>query len=218
MPNDEVWKKIAGFERYSVSNLGRVKNNKTEKILSVRKASNGYLRVNLRKGNVKYEKPTVIAVHRLVAEAFLTRVSDKQCVNHIDGNKTNNHINNLEWVSNKENTAHAIKNSLMTVDTKEIFLAKVNSEEAKIKHKKSQNSDQYRIKQQINNKNNGKTKTVVQKDMNTLEIVAKYDNCYEAARAIFKNNSTNKDRLISRCARGKVKSAYGYYWEYEEGR
>ena len=63
----EVFKTIKGFERYSVSNQGRVINSETGKVLSQRKASNGYLRVNLRKGNIKYEKPHGASVHRLVA-------------------------------------------------------------------------------------------------------------------------------------------------------
>ena len=53
MPKQEKWKIIKEYDRYSVSNLGRIKNNKSGQIISARKARNGYLRVNLRKGNIK---------------------------------------------------------------------------------------------------------------------------------------------------------------------
>ena len=106
----EVFKTIKGFERYSVSNQGRVINSETGKVLSQRKASNGYLRVNLRKGNIKYEKPHVTSVHRLVAEAFLERIPGKDYVNHKDLNKENNNVKNLEWCTAKENSQHVYLN------------------------------------------------------------------------------------------------------------
>lgn len=106
----EMFKTIKGFERYSVSNQGRVINSKTGKVLSQRKASNGYLRVNLRKGNIKYEKPHVTSVHRLVAEAFLERIPGKDYVNHKDLNKENNNVKNLEWCTAKENSQHVYLN------------------------------------------------------------------------------------------------------------
>lgn len=106
----EVFKTIKGFERYSVSNQGRVINSETGKVLSQRKASNGYLRVNLRKGNIKYEKPHVASVHRLVAEAFLERIPGKDYVNHKDLNKENNNVKNLEWCTAKENSQHVYLN------------------------------------------------------------------------------------------------------------
>ena len=106
----EMFKTIKGFERYSVSNQGRVINSKTGKVLSQRKASNGYLRVNLRKGNIKYEKPHVASVHRLVAEAFLECIPGKDYVNHKDLNKENNNVKNLEWCTAKENSQHVYLN------------------------------------------------------------------------------------------------------------
>jgi hypothetical protein len=102
----EQFKEIKGFERYKVSSFGRVFGVSGEEI-SQRKATNGYLRVNLRKGDVPYEKPTVMAVHRLVAEAFIPEIEGKSYVNHIDGNKHNNRIENLEWCTPKENSTHA---------------------------------------------------------------------------------------------------------------
>lgn len=105
----EIYKKIKGFERYSVSNLGNVRSDISGKILSQRKASNGYLRVNLRTGKIAYEKPTVVHVHRLVAEAFIPSIDGKTYVNHIDGNKQNNAVENLEWCTPQENSKHAYR-------------------------------------------------------------------------------------------------------------
>jgi hypothetical protein len=102
----EQFKEIKGFERYTISSHGRVFGVSGQEI-SQRKSTNGYLRVNVRRGNVKYEKPTVVSVHRLVAEAFLPKIEGKTHVNHIDGNKCNNHVNNLEWCTPKENSVHA---------------------------------------------------------------------------------------------------------------
>lgn len=105
----EIFRKVTlkGYERYSVSNLGNVRNDISGKLLSKRKASNGYLRVNLRTGTQKYEKPAVVHVHRLVADAFIPQIAGKTYVNHIDGDKENNAVFNLEWCTPKENSKHA---------------------------------------------------------------------------------------------------------------
>ena len=95
---EEYWKEIEGFENeYLVSNLGRVKNSRTGKILHPW-ISNGYAIVGLH--GVYYR------VHRLVAQAFCPNITGGEVVNHIDGNKLNNNSFNLEWVSQKENVRH----------------------------------------------------------------------------------------------------------------
>ena len=210
MDDHEIWKSISGFERYAVSNLGRIKNNDSEKILSTRKSTNGYLRVNLRKGHVKYEKPTVIHVHRLVAEAFLPPIEGKKCVNHIDGNKINNCVDNLEWVTNRENTMHAIKTGLMTPDYSEM------NKKSRVKSNAAHNTRRYRQKMQMINQMLGQTRPVLQISIDTGEVLQEHVNCNEAARFLF-GEGTTKDRLISRCARGKCKSAYCFLWRYKEG-
>lgn len=211
MAEHEIWKEIPKYERYAVSNLGKVRSNISGKILSERKDRNGYLRVNLRKGNVRYEKPTVMHIHRLVAETFLIPIEGKTCINHIDGNKRNNCADNLEWVTNKENTAHAIQHGLMNPDYS--GMNKKSREASKASHK----TKAYREKMQKVNQITGQTKIVLQIDIVSGEVLREYINCYEAARSLF-GEGTTKDRLISRCARGKCKSAYGYFWKYKEGR
>lgn len=117
----EIWKDIKGYEGlYQVSNLGRVKalakridKGKChrifpEKILVPIETNRGYLRIKICKDRKIYK----LRIHRLVAEAFIINIENKPEVNHIDGNKKNNNINNLEWVTSKENKDHAVRMGL----------------------------------------------------------------------------------------------------------
>ena len=108
------WRKIDGFEQYSVSSNGRVRNDKTGRYLRAHKDRYGYLQLNLCPGRKK------VKVHRLVATAFLDNKSKKPQVNHKDGVKTNNSVENLEWCSNRENMLHLHR----------VLLVKTNSDSA----------------------------------------------------------------------------------------
>lgn len=104
----EIWKDIEDFPNYQVSSTGIVRNKKTGRVTTQKLGHDGrYLSVYLT--NAGYENTQ--RVHRLVAEAFLGK-HPGMMVNHIDGNKTNNNVENLEWCTAKENNAHAIKNGL----------------------------------------------------------------------------------------------------------
>lgn len=120
----ENWKVIKEYPRYSVSDNGRVKNNASNKIISQRQATNGYMRVNVRTGAEKYEKPITLSVHRLVAEYFLPKVDGKEYVNHKDCDKTNNFASNLEWCTAKENSIHAYKSKPIYRDKRNSNIAK----------------------------------------------------------------------------------------------
>lgn len=97
----EIWKQIKDTE-YFVSNLGNVKN-KYDKLMKTRINSHGYHIINIRIGT---NKPKTIAIHRLVAQAFISNPTGSNVVNHKDGNKLNNVVDNLEWVNVPENTRH----------------------------------------------------------------------------------------------------------------
>lgn len=97
--------KIEGFKDYYIREDGEVENrgSKARKLLLSRNLCRGYPRVTLYRDG----KPHTKLVHRLVAEAFLPRIKDRNFVNHKDGNKMNFSLKNLEWVTFKENLDHA---------------------------------------------------------------------------------------------------------------
>lgn len=125
---EEIWKDIEGFEGlYSVSNLGKiksieryVKNGKNTQRLQkehevktyINYDRGGYVYCSLHKDNKTYSKK----VHRLVAEAFISNLEELPQVNHKDGNKENNSVENLEWVTDIQNKKHGWDNKLYTAN------------------------------------------------------------------------------------------------------
>lgn len=128
----EIYRDIQGYEgHYQISNLGNIKSlkrlikrcnsNKSyfikERILK-QSISNGYYAITLNKNN----KQKRFCIHRLVALAFLENPKNKEEVNHKDGNKLNNCVDNLEWCTKSENTLHAYKIGLMIPNNKPKYL------------------------------------------------------------------------------------------------
>ena len=101
------WHYIAGYPDYKVSDEGQVFSKKTNRVLKPR-IHNGYERVALNKNG----KAKDFTIHRLVATAFLIGEPNQNMVNHKDGNRTNNHIQNLEWCTLSENRQHAYDTGL----------------------------------------------------------------------------------------------------------
>ena len=117
----EVWKEIEGFKgKYEISNKGRFlindyKRTGVSRLGSSEKGKDGYHRVYLTTTNISGEKYSkAFLLHRLVAMYFLeeSEYEDQNQVNHIDGDKSNNHHTNLEWVNAYENVAHAKRKGL----------------------------------------------------------------------------------------------------------
>lgn len=117
----EIWKDIEGFENYQISNLGRIKSKerivsnscrtyvKKEEILKTHVMKSGYLAIVLRD---KEQKKHLLKIHRLIAENFIPNPNNYTQVNHIEGNKANSAIENLEWCTPSQNTRHAMENGL----------------------------------------------------------------------------------------------------------
>lgn len=103
---EEIWKPIQ-YDGYEISNLGRVKSYKYDKvngkIMKPSRSTKGYLQLDLRLDGRKSEHRVHLAIHRLVAEAFIPNPDNLPQVNHKDENKENNCVDNLEWCTNEYN-------------------------------------------------------------------------------------------------------------------
>lgn len=106
---EEQWRDTYIYgDQYEVSNTGKVRNKVTKHILYQQKDGKGYLRTSLSRNNVQ----VTVKVHRAVAIAFIENPNNLPQVNHKDGDKENNLVNNLEWINNYDNMQHAVKNGL----------------------------------------------------------------------------------------------------------
>lgn len=107
------WKTITGNENYKISECGRVYSNHVNREMKTYIINSGYKAIKLaNNGESKSE-----LIHRLVAKEFCEGYSPELDVNHIDGNKLNNHYSNLEWVTRKENIHHNMKRGVFDVET-----------------------------------------------------------------------------------------------------
>jgi hypothetical protein len=100
----EVWLEIPEYPNYEVSSFGRVYSRKYKRIMSPSKKDDGGRMVKLRKRGLKVKAN---AIHRLVAKAFIPNPENKPAVDHIDCNRSNNHVSNLQWCTLGENTHYA---------------------------------------------------------------------------------------------------------------
>lgn len=129
----EIWKDILEYEKYQISNLGRVKRKKRifsnnrwkkrilkEMLIRPFIAKSGHLRVCLTIDGKKKNE----SIHRLVAKAFIPNPENKPQINHIDCDPANNNVNNLEWCTQRENTVHAIQNGLIDINELKMRLEK----------------------------------------------------------------------------------------------
>ena len=121
--NNEIWKKIDGWN-YDISNYGNVRNHKTKHILFTEVSKVGYRIVKLWDGEA--HRRTTYYIHRLVAKTFIENENNYPCINHIDGDKLNNYVGNLEWCTYSENNYHAYK-----IGLKSAYQQKISNKERK---------------------------------------------------------------------------------------
>jgi len=114
---------ITDYPNYEVNNVGEVRNIETLRILKSFKNNQGYFNVNLCKNGIKKE----FLVHRLVALAFIENPENKLCVDHRDGNKTNNNLTNLRWATLSENSRNRKIDITNTSGTKGVSFYKRNN-------------------------------------------------------------------------------------------
>lgn len=188
----EIWKDIYEFEGYyQVSNFGNIRSLDRFDGVNYRKGQlikpilkyNGYLQVGLRKNN----KRKYFSIHRLVAIHFIDNPDNKKQVNHIDCNKQNNKVNNLEWVTPKENQFHAKENGL----------------------RNSMPSGEEHVNYGKYGENSKSAKPVVRYNPVTRE-----SKLYKA-KILAKNDGFDVTS-ISKCCHKKLKTHKGYEWYFEE--
>lgn len=183
----EVWKPVVGFEGlYEVSNTGKVKKGDRIKLTRVDKG--GYETVCL----FDHCKQKHMKVHRVVAMTFIPNPKNKRTVNHIDGNKLNNNVENLEWATHSENIIHANKMGLRVVTEAQRKAASINGKKTCALN---------RIKTPVEAYNHPFDES---------------EHCFESAHeaARFVNGSPSP---IVACCKGKKKTYKGYMWRYSNG-
>lgn len=221
---------------YYITEDGKCYNSNTGKYLRGQvNSKNGYFSYNLTLPDGRKKR---CYAHRLVALAFIPQTdADKNQVNHIDGNKLNNYIDNLEWVSPRENQEHALENGLRTYShvfcfnkDKELVAEYLNIQQAS----KATGLSSSIINQELNKDiktlsgnfywsktkelgsvknyiNLGKAKIVYQYDLQG-KFINKYNSTGQAARSL----GVSSGNHISECCRGKIKSYKGFIWKYAE--
>lgn len=187
----EEIKSIEGFENYLVSSMGKIYNAKTNQEKKPTPNNNGYLRVFLHKSKNNYTR----YVHRLVAQAFIPNPENKKTVNHKDGNKQNNRVDNLEWSTYKEQVNHAISIGLIKTGENSPMYGRKLSQETREKMKIKRNQNKHLFNKPIN-----------QYELNGTYI--KTWDCINDAIRFYKNNA------IEFCCKGKRKMASGYQWRF----
>jgi len=181
---EEIWKDIEGFKGlYKVSNYGEIWTCLYCKKMKKR-ISKGYFLINLNKNGVQ----KTFSVHRIVAKTFIENPMNKKEVNHLDENKLNNHVNNLLWVTSKENSNWGTRNKRIS---------------------------QYVKENPVTFSNGQRGKAIYKLDSVTEEVVCKYNSVKEALEMLGSNPKTGS---LSYCLTGNgINKTYkGYKWKYAE--
>lgn len=200
----EIWKPVVGWEKYyKISSFGRIltigkySDGRVykDKIKAQRKNKTGYFYVNLcRNGKTK-----TITIHRLVAIAFIPNPNGYKCVDHIDTDRTNNHVSNLRWCTHEMNANNPL--------TKEHLSQAIREYTSK--------PEVRQFRSELAKKNMDKMMEGVMVGVSQFskngEFVDSYKSATDAARSV-KGSATS----IIRCCKRKRPSAYGFIWKYTE--
>ncbi|MGG6796578.1 UNVERIFIED_CONTAM: HNH endonuclease [Streptococcus canis] len=187
----EIWRPFPKFEdTYLISSYGNVYSIRSNRLLRQRKTKTGYLRVHPSVNGKCKEIP----VHRAVAIAFIDNPDNKPTVNHINEDKLDNRVENLEWATNAEQNIHGTRIERVRANT----------------NYKSRNIDYSVVASKHNyyEINKAQMKPVLQYDKHGI-FIAKFNGVAVAARAIGVNASH-----ICCCLKGRRKTCGGYQWKY----
>ena len=179
----EQWREIPGYEGlYEVSNCGRIR--KGDRLKSLRSDKGGYLNVWLSKNGIQ----KCLKVHRLVALAFIKNPEGKRTINHKDGNKQNNNVENLEWATHSENIMHANETGLRVVTEAQRKAASITG-------------------QKTCDANRPRKPVICIKNGTSVE----FESVHEGAR--FVNGSAS---AIVQCCKRKIRTYRGFVWRYKD--
>jgi len=189
----EDWKPFPGFEKdYLISNKGNVWSIRASRLLKLKITAGGYLRVSPSVNGYRKE----CAVHRMVALAFIPNPENKPTVNHLNENKKDNRVENLEWATTAEQNVYGTRI--------ERAMAHTDWNKRKIDYSVVAAKHDYH---QMNRK---QMKPVLQFDESGT-LIARYDGVAEAARAVGISAGH-----ICCCLKGRRRTSGGYQWKYAE--
>ena len=224
-----MWKQIIYNEtetNYEISDIGEVRNKTTKKILKPRKKKTGYIEYNI----YVNQKPVFILAHRLVANAFISNPQNLECVNHIDGNKENNSIDNLEWCTYNHNEQHCWNNNLnhahILRSVKQYTLNGEYIQTFESVAAANRATGASKIRDVANGKRNSSggykwewVEDFVPEDRGSKKAVAQLDdnyniiNIFESVSEAARQTGANRKGISSVCL-GKQKKCFNYFWKF----